>query len=63
MQHHLSFGASDLALSGAFYDAALGALGFGRVFEDATAIGYGLVRGEDKLCLKLRPAGVSAPES
>ncbi len=26
-----------------------------RVFEDATAIGYGQVDGQDKLCLKLDP--------
>ena len=57
MLHHLSLGVSTLAVSGAFYDAALGALGFVRVFEDATAIGYGLLPGEDKLCLKQRPAG------
>ena len=42
-------------LSGAFYDAALGALGFRRVFQDETAIGYGLEDGQDKFCLKLRP--------
>lgn len=63
MLHHLSFGVTDLVLSGAFYDAALGALGYKRVFQDATAIGYGLVEGEDKLCLKLRPKGVSAPSA
>jgi catechol 2,3-dioxygenase-like lactoylglutathione lyase family enzyme len=56
MLHHISFGVRDLELSGAFYDAALGALGFRRVFEDNTAIGYGLVDGQDKFCLKLRPA-------
>ena len=61
MLHHLSFGVSNLAISGAFYDAALGALGFRRVFEDRTAIGYGLVEGEDKLCLKLRPDDTCAP--
>ena len=54
MLHHISLGVRDLFLSGAFYDAALGALGFRRVFEDETAIGYGLVDGEDILCLKLR---------
>jgi catechol 2,3-dioxygenase-like lactoylglutathione lyase family enzyme len=58
--HHISFGVRDLALSGAFYDSALGALGFRRVFEDETAIGYGLVDGEDDFCLKLRP-GAAAP--
>jgi catechol 2,3-dioxygenase-like lactoylglutathione lyase family enzyme len=55
MLHHISLGVRDLALAGAFYDAALGALGFRRVFEDPTAIGYGLVDNKDLLCLKLRP--------
>lgn len=54
MIHHISLGVRDLALAGAFYDAALGALGFRRVFEDKTAIGYGLSDNEDILCLKLR---------
>ena len=54
MLHHVSFPVRDLALSGAFYDAALGALGFRRVFEDDTAIGYGLVDDKDLFCLKLR---------
>lgn len=60
MIHHISLGVRDLALSGAFYDAALGALGFRRVFEDDTAIGYGLVDDKDLLCLKLRP-GATPP--
>ncbi|HEX2012768.1 MAG TPA: VOC family protein [Roseateles sp.] len=60
MLHHISLGVGDLIRSGAFYDAALGALGFRRVFEDETAIGYGLVDGQDLLCLKLRP-GAAAP--
>ncbi|NVD72947.1 VOC family protein [Duganella sp. BJB1802] len=55
MLHHISFGVRDLALAGAFYDAALGALGFRRVFEDDEAIGYGLEDDKDLLCLKLRP--------
>jgi catechol 2,3-dioxygenase-like lactoylglutathione lyase family enzyme len=54
MLHHVSFPATHLALSGAFYDAALGALGYRRVFEDDTAIGYGIEDGNDKFCLKLR---------
>ena len=53
MLHHVSFGVRDLALSGAFYDAALGALGFRRVFEGDEAIGYGAVDGEDLLLLRL----------
>jgi catechol 2,3-dioxygenase-like lactoylglutathione lyase family enzyme len=47
-------------LPGAFYDAALGAVGFRRVFADGTAIGYGTVYRKDDFCLKLRP-GAAAP--
>ena len=60
MLHHISIGVTDLHRAGAFYDAALGALGFRRVFADDTAIGYGIHDGEDKLCLKLR-ADAHAP--
>src|SRR6185437_12090926 len=49
-----------LKQSGAFYDAALAALGLRRVFEDETAIGYGVVDGQDEFCLKLR-ADAAAP--
>lgn len=54
MFHHLSIGVRNLALSAAFYDGALGALGYRRVFEDDTAIGYGLFDDQDLFCLKLR---------
>ena len=47
MLHHLSFGVADIARSAAFYDAALGALGYVRVWEDETAVGYGLAGGGD----------------
>lgn len=60
MLHHISIGVRDLALAGAFYDAALGALGFRRVFSDADAIGYGLMDGEDMLLLN-RDALASPP--
>ena len=40
MLHHISLPVRDLAHSGAFYDAALGALGYRRVFEDM-ALNYG----------------------
>lgn len=53
MLHHISFGVRDLALSGAFYDAALGALGFRRVFDGEESIGYGLEDGKDLLLLNL----------
>lgn len=55
MLHHLSFGVRDLALAGAFYDAALGALGFRRVFDGPESIGYGLVDNQDQLLLNLEP--------
>lgn len=58
MLHHISFAVRDLLASGTFYDAVLGALGYRRVFEDATAIGYGVEDGQDKFCLKLRPNSV-----
>lgn len=55
MLHHISFAVSDLQAAGAFYDAILGALGYRRVFEDESAIGYGVEDGNDKFCIKLRP--------
>ena len=41
MLHHISLGVADLARAGAFYDAILTPLGYVRVFEDDTALGYG----------------------
>ncbi|MGL4577076.1 MAG: VOC family protein [Burkholderiaceae bacterium] len=60
MLHHISFGVRDLDKCGAFYDAVLGALSYRRVFEDDTAIGYGIEDEEDLLCLKLQTQA-SAP--
>ncbi|SHH22137.1 VOC family protein [Massilia sp. CF038] len=56
MLHHISLGVRDLALSSAFYDAAFAAIAYRRVFEDDDAVGYGLVDGQDILCLKLNDA-------
>ncbi|KIP87495.1 glyoxalase [Stenotrophomonas maltophilia] len=53
MFHHLSLGVGDLARAGCFYDAALGALGYRRVFEGEQSIGYGLVDDQDLLLLNL----------
>jgi catechol 2,3-dioxygenase-like lactoylglutathione lyase family enzyme len=60
MLHHLSLGVSNLERSAAFYDAALAALGYVRVWSDATAIGYGVAGGGDKLAIKLQRHGVVA---
>jgi catechol 2,3-dioxygenase-like lactoylglutathione lyase family enzyme len=52
--HHLSLAVSNLARSGAFYDAALAPLGYARVWSDKTAIGYGHAGGEDLFAIKLQ---------
>jgi catechol 2,3-dioxygenase-like lactoylglutathione lyase family enzyme len=52
MLHHVSFGVVDLAASSAFYDAALGALGYARAWTAADAVGYGTAPNEDKLAIK-----------
>lgn len=61
MLHHLSFAVTDLTRSAAFYDAVLGSLGYRRVWDDATFIGYGVNGGEDLFALKLRPQNVGVP--
>ncbi|MGO7593001.1 VOC family protein [Rhizobium leguminosarum] len=67
MLHHVSLGVSDIERSAAFYDAALAALGYIRVWDDirpgqtGQAIGYGLPGGGDKLAIKHRPDGQRAP--
>ena len=59
--HHLSLGVRDLERSARFYDAALAALGFVRVWSDVRpgqpgqAIGYGHAGQGDVLALKHRP--------
>lgn len=61
MLHHLSLGVADLERAAAFYDAALACLGYVRVWEDRTAVGYGKPGGGDKLALKLRGREAQAP--
>ena len=53
--HHLSLPVSNLARSGAFYDATLASLGYVRVWSVKTAIGYGMAGGDDKFAIKLHP--------
>ena len=60
MLGHLSFGVADLAQATAFYDAALNALGFRRVWTSDKGVGYGLEAGRDKLNLFPR-ADAAAP--
>lgn len=61
MLHHISLGVVDLQRSAAFYDAALSALGYVRVWADKTAVGYGYPGEGDKLAIKLRSDGVVVP--
>ncbi|RUM09292.1 VOC family protein [Rhizobium chutanense] len=67
MLHHASLGVSDIERSAAFYDAALAALGYVRVWDDirpgqtGQAVGYGPPGGGDKLAIKHRPESQSPP--
>jgi catechol 2,3-dioxygenase-like lactoylglutathione lyase family enzyme len=60
--HHVSFAVTDLERAAVFYDAALRALGYARVWTDATAIGYGeSADGGDRFAIKLITAGRVVP--
>lgn len=67
MLHHLSLGVNDLVRAMAFYDAALAALGYSRVWSDIRpgeadqAAGYGPAGGGDKFALKHRGAAAQPP--
>ena len=61
MLHHLSFAVADLQRSAAFYDVALAALGYVRVWVDRTAVGYGTAQGQDLFAIKLNRDGAVAP--
>lgn len=49
MLDHISLGCADLEASGAFYDAALAPLGYGRVFARNIGIAYGPGPGREGL--------------
>ncbi len=61
MLHHISLGVAEIDRSARFYDAALGALGYVRVWSDIRpgepdqAVGYGPAGSGDKLALKEVP--------
>jgi catechol 2,3-dioxygenase-like lactoylglutathione lyase family enzyme len=63
MLHHLSFAVSDLQRSAEFYDAALAALGYRRVWSNEREIGYGTNDGEDRFAIKSRGASVASPSA
>lgn len=51
MLGHLSFGVRDLERAGAFYDAVLAPLGWGRLWDSPKGLGYGPPGGGEKLNL------------
>jgi catechol 2,3-dioxygenase-like lactoylglutathione lyase family enzyme len=61
MLHHISFGVVDLERAARFYDAALGSLGYVRVWADLSAVGYGLPGGGDLFAIKLRAGAHQVP--
>lgn len=61
MLSHLSFGVADLARAAAFYDGALAALGYVRVWSNEDGVGYGRPGGNDKLALFVQADGVTPP--
>jgi catechol 2,3-dioxygenase-like lactoylglutathione lyase family enzyme len=58
MLHHVSLGVSNIEASARFYDEALAALGYVRVWSDlrpgeqGQAVGYGSAGSDDKLAIK-----------
>jgi len=58
--HHISLPVSDLKVSKALYDLALGALGYRCVLQGDAYVGYGIDDGKDKLALKFRSPAVAA---
>lgn len=66
MLHHISFAVTNIERAAQFYDHALGALGYVRVFEDLRpgeedqAVGYGREGEDDKFCIKQASASSAA---
>ena len=61
MLSHLSFGVADLGKAAAFYDGALGALGYVRVWSNEDGVGYGVGGGNDRLALFVQTDRPSPP--
>lgn len=60
MLHHISLPVSDLVASSTLYDAALGALGYARVWSVSDAIGYGASGDEDVFTIKQIAPAIAA---
>lgn len=55
MVHHLSLPVTNLERSAAFYEAALGALGYERTLNYPDVIGWGFIDNGDIFSIRLRP--------
>jgi catechol 2,3-dioxygenase-like lactoylglutathione lyase family enzyme len=55
MIHHLSLAVTDIKRSTAFYDAALGALGYQRTLTYRNVVGWGFIDNGDIFSIRLRP--------
>ena len=55
MIHHLSLPVTDLKRSAAFYEAALGALGYARTVDYPEVVGWGSIDHGDIFSIRLRP--------
>lgn len=62
MLHHISLPVRNIEASKALYDAVMEALGYRCVFSIATAVGYGVEDGRDKLLLNHNPSRSAASE-
>jgi catechol 2,3-dioxygenase-like lactoylglutathione lyase family enzyme len=63
MLHHLSFAVADLRRAAVFYDVALGALGYVRVWTAHDAVGYGVAGSADQFAIKAWSEKVATPNA
>jgi catechol 2,3-dioxygenase-like lactoylglutathione lyase family enzyme len=62
MLDHVSFGVSDIARSSLFYDAALGGIGYSRIWTTPNAAGYGRSGTDEPFAIRQAPAQVPVPD-
>jgi len=61
MLHHLSIPVTNVERSAAFYDGALAALGYVRVWSDPDAVGFGLAGDADRFAIKQQNTPIELP--
>jgi catechol 2,3-dioxygenase-like lactoylglutathione lyase family enzyme len=62
MLDHVSFGVSDIVRSSLFYDAALGEIGYSRIWTTTDAAGYARSGTDEPFAIRRAPAQVPAPD-